>query len=62
MKSYGLIEPFRRCLHVKPFFLLAYGIEAMIPTEIGCPTHWVIYYTLKGNEHDLRTNLDFIEQ
>ena len=43
-------------------FLLAYGIEAMIPTEIRCPSHWAINYTLKGNEHGLRTNLDFIEQ
>jgi hypothetical protein len=43
-------------------FLLAYITEAMIPTKSGCPSHRVIYYTLEGNKHGLRTNLDFIKQ
>jgi len=39
-----------------------YGIEAMIPVEIGCPNHRVVYYTTEGNEQGLKINLDFLEE
>ena len=41
--------------------MLAYGIEAVIPIEIGMPTHRVQAYDLARNEEVLRMNLDLLE-
>ena len=43
-------------------FKLAYGIEAIIPTEVHMAHHRVIKYKDEENEEQLRLNLDLIKQ
>ena len=43
-------------------FLLTYATKAIIPAEIECPSHRVVYYTSEGNEQGLMINLDFLEE
>ncbi|GJT25584.1 reverse transcriptase domain-containing protein [Tanacetum coccineum] len=43
-------------------FSLAYGTEAVIPTEIGIPTRRTIQRSDKENEEALRLNLNLIEE
>ena len=42
-------------------FKLAYGIEAIIPTEVHMAHHRVIKYKDEENEEQLRLNLDLID-
>ena len=43
-------------------FMLAYGSEAVIPTEIEFPTHRVQMYDLQKNAEERRLDLDLIEE
>ncbi|GJV46274.1 reverse transcriptase domain-containing protein [Tanacetum coccineum] len=43
-------------------FSLAYGTEAVIPTEIGIPTRRTIQEYDKENEEALRLNLNLLEE
>jgi hypothetical protein len=43
-------------------FLLIYGIEAMIPVEIGCPSARVLHFSSQNNEQGLKVNLDLLEE
>ncbi|XP_017239647.2 uncharacterized protein LOC108212431 [Daucus carota subsp. sativus] len=43
-------------------FKLAYGTEAMLPIEVGSPSHRVINFDEIANEEGLRTNLDLIDE
>ncbi|KAL0404026.1 UNVERIFIED_CONTAM: hypothetical protein Sradi_2043400 [Sesamum radiatum] len=42
-------------------FSLVYGTEAIIPAELGIPSHRVINFSEECNENLLRENLDLIE-
>ena len=43
-------------------FKLAYGSEAVIPTEVDMANHRVTMYQDKDNEEQLRLNLDLIDE
>ena len=43
-------------------FKLAYGSEAVIPTEVHMANHRVTMYQDKDNEEQLRLNLDLIDE
>ena len=43
-------------------FKLAYGSEAVIPTEVHMANHRVMMYQDKDNEEQLRLNLDLIDE
>ncbi|GJS57991.1 reverse transcriptase domain-containing protein [Tanacetum coccineum] len=43
-------------------FSLTYGTEAVIPTEIGMPTHRTSNLNEKTNDQELRLNLDLLEE
>ena len=43
-------------------FKLAYGSEAVIPTEVHMANHRVTMYQDKDNEEQLRLNLDLIDK
>ncbi|KAL0290486.1 UNVERIFIED_CONTAM: hypothetical protein Sradi_7048600 [Sesamum radiatum] len=43
-------------------FSLVYGTEAIIPMELGIPTHRVMNFSEECNENLLRENLDLIEE
>ncbi|KAL0457062.1 UNVERIFIED_CONTAM: Gag-Pol polyprotein [Sesamum latifolium] len=43
-------------------FSLVYGTEAIIPAELGIPSHRVMNFSEECNENLLRENLDLIEE
>ncbi len=43
-------------------FALAFGVEAVIPLEIGMPTTRTIEFDMKTNEDNLRRDLDLLEE
>ncbi|KAL0291939.1 UNVERIFIED_CONTAM: hypothetical protein Sradi_7008700 [Sesamum radiatum] len=43
-------------------FSLVYGIEAIIPAELGIPSHRLMNFSKECNENLLRENLDLIEK
>ncbi|KAL0395195.1 UNVERIFIED_CONTAM: hypothetical protein Slati_4485700 [Sesamum latifolium] len=43
-------------------FSLVYGTEAIIPAELGIPSHRVMNFSKECNENLLRENLDLIEE
>ncbi|KAL0451526.1 UNVERIFIED_CONTAM: hypothetical protein Slati_1130700 [Sesamum latifolium] len=43
-------------------FSLVYGTEAIIPAELGLPSHRVMHFSEECNENLLRENLDLIEE
>ncbi|KAL0410993.1 UNVERIFIED_CONTAM: hypothetical protein Slati_3689000 [Sesamum latifolium] len=43
-------------------FSLVYGTEAIIPAELGMPSHKVMIFSEECNENLLRENLDLIEE
>ena len=43
-------------------FKLAYGSEAVIPTEVHMANHRVMKYQDEENEEQLRLNLDLIDE
>ncbi|KAL0401635.1 UNVERIFIED_CONTAM: hypothetical protein Slati_4193400 [Sesamum latifolium] len=43
-------------------FALVYGTEAIIPAELGIPSHRVMNFSEECNENLLRENLDLIEE
>ena len=43
-------------------FKLAYGSEAVIPTEVHMANHRVTMYQDKDNKEQLRLNLDLIDE
>ncbi|XP_074377349.1 uncharacterized protein LOC141718873 [Apium graveolens] len=43
-------------------FKLAYGTEAMLPIEVGSPSHREINFDEVANEEGLRINLELIEE
>ncbi|KAL0454009.1 UNVERIFIED_CONTAM: hypothetical protein Slati_0740100 [Sesamum latifolium] len=43
-------------------FSLVYGTEAIIPAELGIPSHRVMNFSEEYNENLLRENLDLIEE
>ena len=43
-------------------FKLAYGSEAVIPTEVHMANHGVMMYQDKDNEEQLHLNLDLIDE
>ncbi|XP_074354321.1 uncharacterized protein LOC141693198 [Apium graveolens] len=43
-------------------FKLAYGTEAMLPIEVGSPSHRAINFDKIANEEGLRTNIELIDE
>lgn len=43
-------------------FMLAYGTEAVIPVELGCPSLWVEKYDESFNTEGLMLNLDLLDE
>lgn len=43
-------------------FKLAFGVEAVLPVEVGFPSYRVKHQDLEKNEHALRENLDFLPE
>ncbi|KAL0378455.1 UNVERIFIED_CONTAM: hypothetical protein Sradi_3151000 [Sesamum radiatum] len=43
-------------------FSLVYGTEAIIPTELGMPSHRVMNFSEECNKDLLKENLDLIEE
>ncbi|KAL8124074.1 hypothetical protein AgCh_011906 [Apium graveolens] len=43
-------------------FKLAYGTEAMLPIEVGFPSHRAINFDEEANEEGLRTNMELIDE
>ena len=43
-------------------FQLAYGSEAVIPTEVHMASHRVVKYQEEENNEQLRLNLDLIDE
>ncbi|GJZ98862.1 hypothetical protein Tco_0671315 [Tanacetum coccineum] len=43
-------------------FSLTYGTEAVIPVEIGMPTHRTSSLNEKTNDQELRLNLDLLDE
>ena len=43
-------------------FMLAHGSEAVLPTEIGLPTHRIQTYDPDNNREERRLDLDLIEE
>ncbi|XP_074342312.1 uncharacterized protein LOC141679825 [Apium graveolens] len=43
-------------------FKLAYGTEAMLPIEVGSPSHRAINFDEVANEEGLRTNIELIDE
>ncbi|KAL8147927.1 hypothetical protein AgCh_005306 [Apium graveolens] len=43
-------------------FKLAYGTEAMLPIEVGSPSHRAINFDEIANEEGLRTNIELIDE
>nr|XP_017221119.1 PREDICTED: uncharacterized protein LOC108197890 [Daucus carota subsp. sativus] len=43
-------------------FKLAYGTEAMLPIEVGSPSHRAINFDEIANEEGLRVNLDLVDE
>uniref|UniRef100_A0A2N9INS9 Uncharacterized protein n=1 Tax=Fagus sylvatica TaxID=28930 RepID=A0A2N9INS9_FAGSY len=43
-------------------FALAYGVEAVIPLEVGIPTIRTTDFTVRTNEDNLRKDLDLLEE
>ncbi|XP_070017966.1 uncharacterized protein [Nicotiana sylvestris] len=43
-------------------FSLVYGVEALIPVEIGEPSMRYTQVTEESNEEEMRVNLDFLEE
>ncbi|XP_074343205.1 uncharacterized protein LOC141681412 [Apium graveolens] len=43
-------------------FELAYGMEAMLPNEVGSPSHREINFDEIANEEGLRTNIELIDE
>ncbi|XP_071914122.1 uncharacterized protein [Coffea arabica] len=42
-------------------FVLTYGVEAVIPAEIGVPSGRVQHFVAQDNEEEMRLNLDLLE-
>ncbi|XP_071926220.1 uncharacterized protein [Coffea arabica] len=42
-------------------FVLTYGVETVIPTEIGVPSGRVQHFVAQGNEEEMRFDLDMLE-
>ncbi|KAL0438947.1 UNVERIFIED_CONTAM: hypothetical protein Slati_2377700 [Sesamum latifolium] len=60
-KSKSLIDNPQRSTGESPFSLV-YGTEAIIPAELGIPSHRVMNFSEECNENILRENLDLIEE
>jgi hypothetical protein len=43
-------------------FALAYGLEAVIPLEVGMPTTRTTNFIVETNEDNLRKDLDLLEE
>ncbi|XP_074356001.1 uncharacterized protein LOC141695670 [Apium graveolens] len=43
-------------------FKLAYSTEAMLPIEVGSPSHRAINFDKVANEEGLRTNIELIDE
>ena len=43
-------------------FKLAYGTEAMLPIEVGSPSHRAINFEEEANEEGLRTNMKLVDK
>ena len=43
-------------------FALAYGVEAVIPLEVGIPTTQTTDFIVETNEDSLRKDLDLLEE
>ena len=43
-------------------FALAYGVEAVIPLEVGIPTTWTTDFEMETNKENLRKDLDLLEE
>lgn len=43
-------------------YSLVYGVEAVIPAEIGLPSPRVVSFVSSANDEELRTNLDLLEE
>ncbi|XP_074337285.1 uncharacterized protein LOC141674460 [Apium graveolens] len=48
--------------HRRTSFKLAYGTEAMLPIEVGSPSHRTINFEEEANEEGLRTNMELIDE
>ena len=43
-------------------FTLAYGVEAVIPLEVGIPTTRITDFAVETNKDNLRKDLDLLEE
>ena len=43
-------------------FALAFGVEAVIPLEVGMPTTRTTEFVVETNEDNLRNDLDLLEE
>ncbi|KAL0439424.1 UNVERIFIED_CONTAM: hypothetical protein Slati_2425400 [Sesamum latifolium] len=43
-------------------FTLVYGTEAIIPAELGMPSHRILHFDEEHNSQLLKENLDFVEE
>lgn len=43
-------------------YSLVYGIEALLPVEVTCPTIWTEVFQPEANEEGLRGNLDYLDE
>jgi hypothetical protein len=51
----------RKSTRMTPF-ALAYGVEVVIPLEVGMPTTRTTYFAVESNEENLRKDLDLLEE
>uniref|UniRef100_A0A2N9H092 Integrase catalytic domain-containing protein n=1 Tax=Fagus sylvatica TaxID=28930 RepID=A0A2N9H092_FAGSY len=58
----GQAETIRRRSIGKTPFALAYGVEAVIPLEVGLPTTRTTEFDVKENEENLRKDLNLLEE
>ena len=43
-------------------FRLAYGVDAVIPVEVGLTSYWVENYSEDKNEEAVRLQLDLVDE
>ncbi len=60
--SYGPTGPPPKSSTGETPFSLTYGVEAVIPLEIGLPTIRTEYYDPVSNKTSLTTELDLVEE
>lgn len=58
---YGIMHESKNQYWITPFSL-TYGHEAVIPAEIGIPSHRMAKIATRDNNHNHRFNLDILDE